>query len=519
MSVKMVLLDLLDEAYDRQSWHGPNLRGSLRGVKPADAEWRPAKGRHSIRELVIDAGAIWKYRIRRRLSGDFDAAFSLPGNNWFTVDPTRTWRQDLALLAAEHDALRQTVERFSASRLLKPILPNGATAAYLVRGIAAHDLYHAGQIPAVEADGEEPMTLLDLVKGATFDDFLFTPQLGVVPSRDPSAIDLSARFTSRLTLQRPIVSANMDTITRSAMAVVLAEEGGIGIIDRGFRAGDIAPQVTEVLAVKRTQHGIIMDPHAIGEDALVGDAKRVMRQTGVGTLAVVDSGQRLKGLLTERDVRFVPIDVRVAERMTPRDRLIVHTGLTSPANAESLMAAHKIKKLPLIAPDGTVIGLVTAKDLLKHRRHPFATRDERGRLRVGAAVGATGDYLERAAEVLRAGADVLVIDIAHGALRRDGEGDRAAPRDVRRRRSGRGQRRHGRRGALPARSRRERNQGRHRTRRRLHDAPHHATSACRRSRRSCRRRSRLATACRSSPTAASSGTAGSRRRSSSAATP
>jgi IMP dehydrogenase len=168
------------------------------------------------------------------------------------------------------------------------------------------------------------------------------------------------------------------------------------------------------MAVKRTQHGIILDPHAIGEDASITDAKRLMRQTGVGTLAVVDDGQRLKGLLTERDVRFVPGDVRVAERMTPRERLIVHTGSTSLANAEALMTAHKVKKLPLVNADGTVLGLVTAKDLLKHRRHPFATRDERGRLRVGAAVGATGDYLERAAEVLRAGADLLVIDIAHG---------------------------------------------------------------------------------------------------------
>src|SRR5215216_6472476 len=110
------------------------------------------------------------------------------------------------------------------------------------------------------------MTLLDLARGRTFDDFLFTPQLGIVPSRNPDAIDLSTRFSEHLTLSRPIVSANMDTITRAAMAVVLAEEGGIGVIDRGFRAGDIAPQVAEVTAVKRTQHGIILDPHAIGDD-------------------------------------------------------------------------------------------------------------------------------------------------------------------------------------------------------------------------------------------------------------
>ena len=258
------------------------------------------------------------------------------------------------------------------------------------------------------------MPLIDLVRGATFDDFLFTPQLGIVPSRNPASIDLRARFTDRLTLNRPLVSANMDTITRAAMAVVLAEEGGIGIIDRGFRAGDVAPQVAEVLAVKRTQHGVILDPHAIADEATVGDATQLMRRTGIGTLAVVDEGRRLKGLLTERDVRFVAADVPVRDRMTPRERLVVHVGATSMADAEAIMVGQKVKKLPLVNADGTVLGLVTAKDILKQRRHPFATRDALGRLRVGAAVGATGDYLERAAEVLKAGADVLVIDIAHG---------------------------------------------------------------------------------------------------------
>ena len=139
-----------------------------------------------------------------------------------------------------------------------------------------------------------------------------------------------------------------------------------------------------------------------------------MERTDVGTLVVVDDEKRLKGLLTERDVRFVPGDIPVAERMTPRERLVVHTGPISLADAERLMTARKIKKLPLVNPDGTVLGLITARDLIKHREHPFATRDGRGRLRVAAAVGATGDYLERAGEVVRAGADVIVIDIAHG---------------------------------------------------------------------------------------------------------
>src|SRR5215813_2267241 len=149
------------------------------------------------------------------------------------------------------------------------------------------------------------MDLLDLVRGCTFDDFLLTPQLGVLARRDPSAVDLSARFSQRLTLKRPLVSANMDTVTRSAMAVVLAEEGGLGVIDRGFRAGDIGPQVAEVSAVKRTQHGIILDPHSIGPDRRIDDASRLMKKTGVGTLMVVDVAGRLQGLLTERDVRFV----------------------------------------------------------------------------------------------------------------------------------------------------------------------------------------------------------------------
>src|SRR6185436_13238034 len=141
------------------------------------------------------------------------------------------------------------------------------------------------------------MDLLQLVRGCTFDDFLLTPQLGVLPTRDPAVIDLASAFTRHLTLNRPLVSANMDTVTRAAMATVLAEEGGIGVIDRGFRAGDIAPQVAEVSAVKRTQHGIIEDPHTIGTQQRVADALAVMSRTRVGTLVVVDEGRQLKGLL------------------------------------------------------------------------------------------------------------------------------------------------------------------------------------------------------------------------------
>jgi IMP dehydrogenase len=258
------------------------------------------------------------------------------------------------------------------------------------------------------------MDLLAAVRGCTFDDFLFTPQLGVLPRRDPDVVDLSARFSEHLTLKRPIVSANMDTVTRAAMAIVLAEEGGLGVIDRGFRAGDVEPQIAEVAAVKRRQHGVVADPHSIAPDRLIADALRTMAETGVGTLTVVDAGGRLVGLLTQRDVRFVRPEVAVSERMTPRASLVVHEGPIALADAERLMVARKIKKLPLVDANGRLIGLVTAKDIIKHEQLPFATRDDHGRLRVGAAIGATGDYLERAAEVLKAGADVLVVDIAHG---------------------------------------------------------------------------------------------------------
>src|SRR5205809_5335552 len=126
------------------------------------------------------------------------------------------------------------------------------------------------------------MDLLEFVRGCTFDDFLLAPQLGVVRSRNPAVIDLTTRFSTRITLNRPLVSANMDTITRASMAIVLAEEGGIGVIDRGFRMGDVEPQVAEIVAVKRRQHGIIADPHSIGADRSVAEAIRMMERTRVG---------------------------------------------------------------------------------------------------------------------------------------------------------------------------------------------------------------------------------------------
>ena len=258
-----------------------------------------------------------------------------------------------------------------------------------------------------------------LVDGCTFDDVLLTPQYSVLERRDPSAIDLSCRFSRHVTLKRPIVSANMDTVTRAPMAIVQAEEGGLGIIDRGFRPGDIDPQVREVRQVKRTQHVVISDPWTIGPSEPLADALQLMLDRGVGTLVVVDGGRRLVGMLTSRDVRFVDGKAdsarrSVRDRMTPLARLVVHPGRMSMAAAERLMIERKVKKLPLVNAAGVLTGLITAKDLMHQKRLPFASRDASGRLLVGAAIGAKGDYLERAAELIKAGVDVLVIDIAHG---------------------------------------------------------------------------------------------------------
>jgi IMP dehydrogenase len=271
----------------------------------------------------------------------------------------------------------------------------------------------ATQFPQIPPDVGQGV--LGQVRGCTFDDFILAPKFSVLTRRDPAVVDLSCQLSRRITLKRPIVSANMDTVTRAPMAIVQAEEGGIGIIDRGFRPGEIEPQVREVGIVKRTQHGVITDPYNVRPDASLEEAAALMARSRVGTLVVVDPDRRLRGLLTERDMRFVPRrGAVVADRMTPLDRLVVHRGEVSADEAERIMIERKVKKLPLVDEAGVLLGLVTARDLVRQKRLPFATRDSQGRLRVGAAIGATGDYLERASELIRAGVDVLVIDIAHG---------------------------------------------------------------------------------------------------------
>src|SRR5262245_8415198 len=210
------------------------------------------------------------------------------------------------------------------------------------------------QFPRVTAAAARVVS--DLVRGCTFDDFLLTPQRSVLERRDPAVIDLSCRISQRITLKRPIVSANMDTVTRAPMAIVQAEEGGLGAIDRGFRPGDIQPQVREVEIVKRTQLGVSADPSCVRPSARVGDAAAIMARSRIGTLVVVDDSGKLRGLLTERDLRFVRGGgLRVSDRMTPREQLVVHQGPLSPADAERIMVERKIKKLPLVNADGTLL--------------------------------------------------------------------------------------------------------------------------------------------------------------------
>jgi IMP dehydrogenase len=267
--------------------------------------------------------------------------------------------------------------------------------------------------PAIPA--EAAAAVATLTHGCTFDDFILAPQRSVVVRRDPAAIDLSCRLSRRITLNRPIVSANMDTVTRAPMAIVQAEEGGLGIIDRGFRSGDIEPQVREVEKVKRAQHGVIRDPYSVSPDASLEEAAAVMNRSRVGTLVVVDGAGKLVGFLTQRDMRFVDTaSARVRDRMTPRAQLVVHEGSLALDAAERVMVERKIKKLPLVDATGRLTGLITARDIARQKQLPFSTRDAQGRLMVGAAIGATGDYIERAVELQRAGVDVLVIDIAHG---------------------------------------------------------------------------------------------------------
>jgi IMP dehydrogenase len=250
----------------------------------------------------------------------------------------------------------------------------------------------------------------DFPLALTYDDVLLVPRRSGITSR--RAVDTSTLLTPRIPLAIPIVSANMDTVTESAMAIALARMGGIGIIHRFL---PIARQVAEVAAVKRSEAWVIDQPWTLAPTATVGEARERMAAHGVGGLPIVEADGRLVGLVTTRDLLFAPDPTApVATRMTPRERLVTAPAHTDLESARALLDRHRLEKLPLVDASGRLAGLITTKDIVASLRFPHATKDDRGRLRVGAAIGVVGDYLERAAALVEAGADVLVLDIAHG---------------------------------------------------------------------------------------------------------
>ncbi len=247
-------------------------------------------------------------------------------------------------------------------------------------------------------------------KGLTFDDVLLIPQYSTVASRQD--VDTSTRLTADITLRVPIISANMDTVTEARMAIAMARAGGIGIIHRFM---SITAQAAQVQRVKRSEAFIVENPHAIDSAASIEKARRLMDKYDVGGLVVTNGQAQLVGLVTKRDVLLAPdSDAPVTSVMTTPDDIISATPDTSPEEARALLHQHRLEKLPVIDDQGHLVGLITAQDVVKHKRYPQATKDKKGRLRVGAALGVQANDIERAEVLLAAGADLLVLDIAHG---------------------------------------------------------------------------------------------------------
>lgn len=246
--------------------------------------------------------------------------------------------------------------------------------------------------------------------GLTFDDVLLVPKRSNVRSR--KSVDCSTWLTAGIRLANPIVSANMDTVTEDKMAIAMAQAGGIGIIHRFMTT---ERQVEMVRRVKRAEGFIVEDPITIGLLASVGEARRKMAETRIGGLVVLANDRRLAGMLTARDVLFAPDDSAPVESvMTRRENLIVANQDETLSSARLRLHAHRIEKLPLVDEQDHVVGLITAQDIIKIQEHPQATKDEKGRLRVGAAIGVRPEDLDRARALAGADVDVLVVDVAHG---------------------------------------------------------------------------------------------------------
>src|SRR6195256_1399983 len=252
------------------------------------------------------------------------------------------------------------------------------------------------------------MISADLPEGLTFDDVLLVPARSDVL---PNETDTSTQFTRNIQLQIPLCSSAMDTVTEAALAIALAQQGGIGVIHKNL---SVERQAEEVDKVKRSESGMIVDPVTILPTKPVREALQVMERFHISGVPVVDEDGHLVGIITNRDLRFeTRFDIPVSEVMTKQPLVTVPVGTTL-EQAKAVLQKHRIKKLLVVDDEKRIKGLITVKDIQKAIKYPTAAKDDLGRLRVAAAIGATGDYKERAAELVKRRVDCLVIDTAHG---------------------------------------------------------------------------------------------------------
>ncbi len=247
-----------------------------------------------------------------------------------------------------------------------------------------------------------------LFEALTYDDVLLLPAYSEVLPRE---VTTTTRLTKKITLNIPILSAAMDTVTEAELAIAMAQNGGIGIIHKNMT---IAQQAEQVRKVKRSESGMIIDPITLTEDKSIGDAQKIMRESKIGGIPIVNNSGKLVGILTNRDLRFQRNMSRPVTEVMTTEKLITAKKGTSLDDAEVILQEYKIEKLPIVDEEYKLIGLVTYKDIIKRKSHPNACKDPLGRLRVGAAVGVTPDLLDRVAALVSVGVDVVSIDTAHG---------------------------------------------------------------------------------------------------------
>ena len=252
--------------------------------------------------------------------------------------------------------------------------------------------------------------IADRVKmdGLTFDDVLLIPAYSEVLPRD---VSLATRFSRNISLNVPLISAAMDTVTEATLAIAIAREGGIGVIHKNM---SIAEQARQVHAVKRAENGMITDPVTIKRGSTVADALAIMEEYHIGGIPVVADDRRLVGIVTNRDLRFETDATKLIDEVMTKDNLVTTSQSTDLEEAARILQQHKIEKLPVVDADGRLLGLVTYKDITKAKDKPMACKDSFGRLRVAAGIGVTADSLERATALVEAGVDAIVIDTAHG---------------------------------------------------------------------------------------------------------